>query len=108
MGIVTDSTPLEEPKDWSSCNVFQLYQLMGSDSQIAELKAKYEGGNFGYGHAKQALYELILERYSKERERFDYLMQNTDEIESELLKGAEKAKVIAQSVIKRVRQKVGY
>ena len=108
MGIVTDSTPLEEAKDWSSCNVFQLYQLMGSDSQIAELKAKYEGGNFGYGHAKQALYELILERYSKERERFDYLMQNTDEIESELLKGAEKAKVIAQSVLKRVRQKVGY
>ena len=108
MGIVTDSTPLEEPKDWSSCNVFQLYQLMGSDSQITELKAKYEGGNFGYGHAKQALYELILERYSKERERFDYLMQNTDEIESELLKGAEKAKGIAQSVLERVRQKVGY
>ena len=108
MGIVTDSTPLEEPKDWSSCNVFQLYQLMGSDSQVAELKAKYEGGNFGYGHAKQALYELILERYSKERERFDYLIQNTDEIESELLKGAENAKVIAQSVLKRVRQKVGY
>ena len=108
MGIVTDSTPLEEPKDWSSCNVFQLYQLMGSDSQIAELKAKYEVGNFGYGHAKQALYELILERFSKERERFDYLMQNTNEIESELLNGAEKAKVIAQSVLKRVRQKVGY
>ena len=108
MGIVTDSTPLEEPKDWSTCNVFQLYQLMGSDSQIAELKAKYEGGNFGYGHAKQALYELILERYSKERERFDYLMQNTDEIESEVLKGAEKAKVIARSVLKRVSQKVGY
>ncbi|MGB1931710.1 MAG: tryptophan--tRNA ligase [Flavobacteriales bacterium] len=108
MGIVTDSTALEEPKDWSSCNVFQLYQLMGSDSQIAELKAQYEGGNFGYGHAKQALYELILERFSKERERFDYLMQNTDEIESELLKGAEKAKGIAQSVLERVRQKVGY
>ena len=108
MGIVTDSTPLEEPKDCSSCNVFQLYQLMGSDSQIAELKAKYEGGNFGYGHAKQALYELILERYSKERERFDYFMQNTGEIESELLKGSEKAKVIARSVLKRVRQKVGY
>ena len=108
MGIVTDSTPLEDPKNWSSCNVFQLYQLMGSDSQIAELKAQYEGGNFGYGHAKQALYELILERFSKERERFDYLMQNTNEIESELLNGAEKAKVIAQSVLNRVRKKVGY
>ncbi len=108
MGIVTDSTALEEPKDWSSCNVFQLYQLLGSDSQIAELKSQYEGGNFGYGHAKQALYQLILERFSKERERFDYLMQNTNEIESELSKGAEKAKSIAQSVLQRVRQKIGY
>jgi tryptophanyl-tRNA synthetase len=81
---------------------------MGSDSQIAELKAKYEGGNFGYGHAKQALYELILERFANERERFNYLMENTVEIESELLKGAEKAKNIAQSVLQRVRQKVGY
>lgn len=108
MGIVTDSTALEEPKDWSSCNVFQLYQLLGSDSQIAELKSQYEGGNFGYGHAKQALYKLILERFSKERERFDYLMQNTNEIESELSKGAEKAKSIAQSVLQRVRQKIGY
>ncbi len=108
MGIVTDSTALEEPKDWSSCNVFQLYQLLGSDSQIAELKSQYEGGNFGYGHAKQALYQLILERFSKERERFDYLMQNTNEIESELTKGAEKAKSIAQSVLQRVRQKIGY
>ena len=108
MGIITDSTPLEEPKDWSSCNVFKLYELMGSDSQIAELKAKYEGGDFGYGHAKQALYELILERFSNERERFNHLMENTDEIESELLKGAEKAKVIAQSVIAKVRNKVGY
>ena len=108
MGIVTDSTSLEEPKDWSSCNVFKLYELMGSDSQVNELKAKYEGGNFGYGHAKQALYELVLERFSKERERFNHLMENTEEIESELLKGAEKAKVIAQSVLERVRQKVGY
>ncbi|MDG1917362.1 MAG: tryptophan--tRNA ligase [Flavobacteriales bacterium] len=108
MGIVTDSTPLEEPKDWESCNVFKLYELLGSESQIAELKAQYEGGNFGYGHAKQALYELILERFAKQRERFNHLMENTDEIESELLKGAEKAKVIAQSVLQRVRQKVGY
>jgi tryptophanyl-tRNA synthetase len=108
MGIVTDSTPLEEPKDWSTCNVFKLYQLLGSESQISDLKAQYEGGNFGYGHAKQALFELILEHFSNERERFDYLMENTGEIEAELLKGAEKARVIAQSVLQRVRKKVGY
>lgn len=108
MGIVTDSTPLEDPKDWSTCNVFKLYQLLGSESQISDLKAQYEGGNFGYGHAKQALFELILEHFSNERERFDYLMENTYEIEAELLKGAEKARVIAQSVLQRVRKKVGY
>lgn len=108
MGIVTDSTPLEEPKDWKSCNVFKLYELLASDSQIAELKDKYEGGNFGYGHAKQVLFELIIERFSKERERFNYLMENTQEIEVELQKGAEKARVIAQSVLQRVRKKVGY
>jgi tryptophanyl-tRNA synthetase len=108
MGIVTDSTPLEEPKDWSTCNVFKLYELLGSESQISDLKAQYEDGNFGYGHAKQALFELILEHFSNERERFDYLMENTDEIEAELLKGAEKARVIAQSVLQRVRKKVGY
>lgn len=108
MGIVTDSTPLEEPKDWKSCNVFKLYELLTSESQISELKTKYEEGNFGYGHAKQALFELILERFAKEREKFNYLMENTDEIEAELQKGAEKARVIAQSVLQRVRKKVGY
>jgi tryptophanyl-tRNA synthetase len=108
MSIVTDSTPLEQPKNCKSCNVFKLYELLASESQISELKTKYEGGNFGYGHAKQALFELILEHFSNERERFNYLMKNTDEIEAELLKGAEKARVIAQSVLQRVRKKVGY
>lgn len=108
MGIVTDSTPLEDPKDWSCCNVFKLFELLGSDIQVSDLKVQYEAGNFGYGHAKQALYELILERFSSERERFNYLMENTNEIEVELQKGADKAKGIAQSVIKKVRKKVGY
>jgi len=108
MGIVTDSTPLDEPKEWKSCNVFKLYELLATEHQIADLKSKYEGGNFGYGHAKQALFELILDRFSTERERFNYLMENTDEIEAELQKGAEKARVIAQSVLQRVRKKIGY
>jgi tryptophanyl-tRNA synthetase len=108
MGIVTDSTPLEEPKDWKSCHVFKLYELLASETQISELKTKYEEGNYGYGHAKQALFELIIERFSKEREKFHYLMENTPEIEVELQKGAEKARVIAQSVLRRVRKKLGY
>ncbi len=108
MGIITDSTPMEEPKDAEGCNVFKLYRLLGSEQQIADLKAKYEAGNFGYGHAKQALYELILERFASQRERFDYLMENKEEIERELQKGAEKARLIAQEVLQRVRKKAGY
>ena len=108
MGIVTDSTPLEEPKDWQSCNVFKLHELLAAESQIASLKKHYEEGNFGYGHAKQALFELILDCYSEQRERFDHLMTNTHEIEQELKKGADKARPIAQDVLNRVRKKIGY
>lgn len=108
MGIVTDSTPLEEPKDAASCNVYRLYRLLASDKETAALKAKYEEGNFGYGHAKQALYELILQKFGQQREQFNYLMENKEEIEKELQKGAERARAIAQVVLKRVRDKVGY
>lgn len=108
MGIVTDSTPLEDPKDYASCNVFKLYKLLASSEQTDDLKEKYKAGNFGYGHAKQALYELILERFFEERKRYDFLMNNTEEIEKELLKGAQKARSIAQEVLERVRSKVGY
>ena len=60
MSIQTDSTPLEEPKDWSNCNCFAIYSLLVDDNAITEMKANYENGNYGYGHAKQALYELIV------------------------------------------------
>ena len=108
MGIVTDSTPLEEPKDWQSCNVFKLYQLLASPSQTSDLQSQYEAGNFGYGHAKQALFELIMDSFSEQRQCFDKLMNNTDEVEFQLQKGAKKARQIAQSVLNRVRKKIGY
>jgi tryptophanyl-tRNA synthetase len=108
MGILTDSTPLEEPKDADSCNVFKLYALLADADQLADLRAKYEGGNFGYGHAKQALYDLILEKFAEPRARFQYLMENSEEIEKELQKGADRARTIAQGVLQRVRQKAGY
>jgi tryptophanyl-tRNA synthetase len=108
MSIATDSTPLEEPKDWKTCNAFALYNLLASDTQVTEMKDNYEGGNYGYGHAKQALYELILERFSEPRERYDYYMNNLHEIDAALAKGAAKAKVVADDVLKRVRAKVGY
>ncbi len=72
------------------------------------MKANYEAGNYGYGHAKQALYELMLERFAVPRERYDYYMNNLNEIDVALSKGASKAKVVADAVLKRVRKKVGY
>ena len=108
MKIKTDSTPLEDPKNPATCNLFALYKLIASESQIAEMRAKYEGGNYGYGHAKQAFFELLIEKYSKERERYNYFMDNLNEIDKALAIGAEKAKFVATDVLKRVREKVGY
>ena len=108
MGIQTDSTPLEEPKDWKTCNCFALYNLLGSEDQIAEMKQNYEAGGYGYGHAKQALFELIVTKFEKQRERYNYYMNNLQEIDKVLEHGAEKAKVVANDVLNRVREKVGY
>ncbi|MFB9051941.1 tryptophan--tRNA ligase [Formosa undariae] len=108
MSIQTDSTPLEDPKDWSTCNCFAIYNLLGSEEQIATMKANYENGNYGYGHAKQALFELIVERFATERERFDYYINNLEEIDKALAIGAAKAKSVAQDTLSRVRAKVGY
>ena len=108
MGIQTDSTPLEEPKDWSTCNCFAIYSLLANDTQISEMKVNYEKGNYGYGHAKQALFELIIEIFATQRERYNYYMNNLNEIDKALTVGAEKAKLVADVVLNRVREKVGY
>lgn len=108
MGIKTDSTPLEEPKNPDTDNVFAIYKLLASDAQIAEMRVKYEAGNYGYGHAKQELYELILDKFAIIRERYNHYMENRNEIDEALAIGAEKAKKVAQEVLARVREKVGY
>ena len=108
MSIQTDSTALEDPKEWSTCNCFALYSLLASDGEITTMKANYENGNYGYGHAKQALYELILKTFETERERYNFYMNNLDKVDEALAKGAEKAKLIANDVLNRVRTKVGY
>ncbi len=108
MSIKTDSTPLEDPKDPDTDNVFALYKLMASDEQIAAMRANYEGGNYGYGHAKKELYELILEKFATVRERYNHFMNNKHEIDEALAVGAEKARAVAQQVLGRVRDKVGY
>ncbi len=106
--IVTDSTPLEEPKDPDTCNVFKLYSLMATSEQINALRALYLGGNFGYGHAKKALLDLILEKFAKERIDFDAFMSNPEEIEKNLAAGEEKAKAVAMKLLNRVREKLGF
>lgn len=108
MQIVTDSTPLEEPKDPDACNVFQLYRLLASESETEVMRQNYTSGNYGYGHAKQALYEKIRDQYAEAREKFSNLMENPDEIDKELARGAEKARDIAGKKIKKVREKIGY
>ena len=108
MGIKTDSTPLEDPKDWRSCNCFAIYQLLANDIAIKKMKENYEAGGYGYGHAKQALFELICEKFASERKRFSYYMANPETVEKILSVGANKAAVVATAVLKRVRQKLGY
>ena len=108
MAIETDSIPLEEPKNPDTCNAFALYKLLASEDQIAEMRENYLRGGYGYGHAKQALYELVVDKFKAERERYNYLMEHPEEIEKALQIGAEKARESAASVLSRVRAKVGY
>ena len=108
MGIQTDSIPMEDAKDPDSCNVFTLFKLIASPNEIASMKANYEGGNYGYGHAKQALFELLIEKFSKERETYNYYMENLSEVDKALEIGAKKASFVANDVLARVRKKLGY
>ena len=108
MGIQTDSIPMEDAKDPDSCNVFTLFKLIASPNEIASMKANYEGGNYGYGHAKQALFELLIEKFSKERETYNYYMENLSEVDKALEIGAKKASFVANEVLARVRKKLGY
>jgi tryptophanyl-tRNA synthetase len=106
--IETDSTPLEEPKNPDTCNVFALYKLLGSTKEVADLRAKYEAGNYGYGHAKQALYDLMVVKFAAEREKYNYYINNLEAVDKLLLEGAAKARKVAQGVLTRVREKLGY
>ena len=108
MKIQTDSTPLEEPKNPDTCNLFALYKLVASEKQIAIMRENYLKGGYGYGHAKQAFYELLIEKYADVREKYNYYMSHLDDIDKALAKGAEKARPVAQEVLKRVRAKIGY
>jgi tryptophanyl-tRNA synthetase len=108
MKIETDSKGLEEVKNPETCNVFALYALLANEAQIAEMRRNYLGGNYGYGHAKQALYELIVEQYSVQRMRYVELMEDKSAIDELLKQGAEKARKVARPVLQKVRAKLGF
>lgn len=108
MSIQTDSKELEDSKDPDTCNVFALYKLLAEADEVQEMRENYIRGGYGYGHAKQALYEVICRKFATHRERYNYLMANPQEIEDALQKGAEKARKVAKEVLNRTRKKVGY
>ena len=107
MSIKTDSLPVESIKNPNTCNVFKLYSLIGNDTQVKQMKENYEKGGYGYGEAKSQLFNLILETYSKQRNTYNYLMDNRSEIDQILKEGSIRAKKIADQVIKRVKSKLG-
>src|SRR5688500_18060097 len=95
LSIVTDSTPLEAPKHPDNDNVFAIYSLIASAEQKEQMREKYLAGNYGYGHAKQELFELIVANYRAEREAFNYYMSNPEALDKKLEQGESKARVIA-------------
>lgn len=107
MAIETDSTPLEEPKNPDTCKVFALYELIAESAETEILRSKYLAGNFGYGHAKTELLNLILTKFSKERELFNYYMENLPELDAKLAEGADKTRKIAAQTLQRVRESLG-
>ncbi|MCG2610322.1 tryptophan--tRNA ligase [Flavobacterium sp. SM15] len=108
MSIVTDSTPLEAPKNPDTCNAFALYKLLATPEQTEVMRTNYLGGNYGYGHAKQALFEVIVEKFQTEREKYNHYINNLEEVDRLLKIGAEKAHSVADGVLARVREKLGY
>ncbi|MBF9237157.1 tryptophan--tRNA ligase [Hymenobacter sp. BT683] len=106
--IVSDSTPLEAPKNPETDTTFKLYSLLATAEETATMRANYEAGGYGYGHAKKELYELILRRFAPEREQFTFFMNNLPELDAKLAIGARRAQEYGAGVLAKVRQKVGY
>ena len=108
MSIVTDSKGLEDKKNPESCNIFNIFKLIASEDEVKKMKKNYSEGGYGYGHAKTHLFNLILDLFRKERKLYSELLQNPDHLYGILVKGEEKARVIADKVLERVRSKLGY
>ena len=108
MGIATDSTPLEEPKDPESCTVFSLYRMVAEETAVKQMRLQYESDGFGYGHAKQALLEILLNKFAQARTHFDKLMAKPQQMDKILQQGAIKAQSVANQTLSRVRKSLGF
>jgi tryptophanyl-tRNA synthetase len=108
MSIESDSTPMEEPKNPDTCKTFAIYKLLANSKEIEVLRQNYLGGNYGYGHAKQALFELICEKFKTEREKYNHYISNPEEVDALLKIGAQKAQKVANGVLHKVRVKLGF
>ena len=106
--IITDATPLEDPKNAEGSVVYQLTKLLASSELAQELKSKLEQGGYGWGHAKKDLFEVMMNEFSEPRARFNKLMNDRAELDYQLKLGADKARVIAQATLLKVREKLGY
>ncbi len=107
MSVVTDSTPMEAPKDPAKCNVVALYKLVATPDEVAEMEENYRRGNYGYGHAKQALFEKLWKYFEPMRERRAELAANPDRVWDILHTAARKATVEAEKTMSKVREAVG-
>ena len=107
MGMPTDCKTLEEPKDPDTCNVFALYKLFSTKAQQEEMAERYRAGNYGYGHAKQALFDAYMDFFAPMRKRREELEADPGYVESVLKTSAEKAKAVAQDTLLQVQKAVG-
>ncbi len=108
MSIVTDSKSIEEPKNPDTDNVFNIYKLIATAEQTETMRENYTKGGYGYGHAKTALFELLLNTYKQPRETYSTLMANPEKLEKELAIGEQKASKIANEKLKQIREILGY
>ena len=106
--IVTDATPLEEPKNPNSSVVYSLYRLLASEVEADQMAKSLRAGGYGWGHAKKALLEAVVDGFASEREAFNRWMNDKDALDAELTRGAERARATAEPVLSRVRKKIGF
>ena len=105
--IVTDSTPLEEPKNWQDCNIFKIAKLFLSKEKQEELKGRYERGGEGYGHFKAYLNELVETYFKEAQENYENYLKEPKKLEEILEFGASKARKIAQNKMQKIYDKIG-